>query len=112
MPSTFIRMHNETLSAVAMCIDNPDCSPLRIHTCNTVPTPTGFAEIVSDDFPVFHAGVLPLLLFTQQWQSNYGIVRMMPRCMRPQSNTERQLREKNNEEVCQWIAGFNRSVGA
>jgi len=26
--------------------------------------------------------------------------------------TERQLREKNNEEVCQWIAGFNRSVGA
>jgi len=26
-----IRMHNETLSVMAMCINNPDCSPLRIH---------------------------------------------------------------------------------
>jgi hypothetical protein len=26
-------------------------SPARIHSCNTAPTPAGFAEIVSDDFP-------------------------------------------------------------
>jgi hypothetical protein len=31
--------------------------------------------------------------------------------MRMQSNTERQLQEKNNDEVCQWIAGFNDERG-
>jgi hypothetical protein len=31
--------------------------------------------------------------------------------MREQSKTERELREKNNEEVCQWIAGFNDDRG-
>src|SRR6266513_700191 len=49
-----IRVHNETLSVVAMCVCNEDCSPATIHGCNTAPTPTGFAEIVSDDFPVLH----------------------------------------------------------
>jgi hypothetical protein len=28
--------------------------PVTIHRCDTAPTPTGFAEIVSDDFPVIH----------------------------------------------------------
>jgi hypothetical protein len=28
----FIRSHNETFSVAAMCIDNPDCSPARIHS--------------------------------------------------------------------------------
>jgi hypothetical protein len=28
----FIRMNNETLSVVAMCISNPDRSPARIHS--------------------------------------------------------------------------------
>jgi hypothetical protein len=27
----FIRVHNETLSVVAMCVCNPDRSPARIH---------------------------------------------------------------------------------
>ena len=27
---------------------------LGINRCNAAPTSTGFAEIVSDDFPVFH----------------------------------------------------------
>ena len=31
--------------------------------------------------------------------------------MRTQSKTERELREKNNEELCQWIAGFNDERG-
>jgi hypothetical protein len=28
----FIRTHNETLSVVAMCVNNPDCSPLRVDS--------------------------------------------------------------------------------
>lgn len=31
--------------------------------------------------------------------------------MKPQSDTERELRKKTNEEVCQWIAGFNDDRG-
>jgi hypothetical protein len=27
----FIRTHNETLSVVAMCVNNPDRSPVAIH---------------------------------------------------------------------------------
>ena len=41
----FVRVHNETLSVVAMCVSNEDCSPARIHGRNAAPTPTGFAEI-------------------------------------------------------------------
>jgi len=37
--------------------------PRSIHGCDAAPTPTGFAEIVSDDFPILHAErVVPLLL--------------------------------------------------
>ena len=42
----FIRVHNETLSVVAMRVGNEDCSPVRIYGWHTAPTPTGFAEIV------------------------------------------------------------------
>jgi hypothetical protein len=28
------------------------------------------------------------------------------------SNTERELRQKNNEELCEWIRGFNDDKGA
>jgi hypothetical protein len=48
----FIRSRNETLSVAAMRVTNPDCSPVGINRRNTAPTPTGFAEIVRDDFPV------------------------------------------------------------
>jgi hypothetical protein len=44
----FIRVHNETLSVITMRIGNEDCSPVGIHGCDTAPTPSGFAEIVSD----------------------------------------------------------------
>jgi hypothetical protein len=38
-----------------MCISNENRSPFTIHDCDTAPTETGFAEIVSDDFPApFH----------------------------------------------------------
>ena len=35
-----------------MCVCNPDCSAVLVHTCDTVPTPTGFAEIVGDCFSI------------------------------------------------------------
>jgi hypothetical protein len=43
----FIRPHNDTLSIVAVCINNPERSPVAINRCNTAPTPSGLAEIVS-----------------------------------------------------------------
>jgi hypothetical protein len=65
----FIRVCNETLFVVAMRISNPDCSPAGIHGCDTAPTPAGFAEIVSDDFPELHVDrIVPLLVSTQQSQ--------------------------------------------
>src|SRR5439155_25383607 len=50
----FIRTHNEPLSMIAMCVSNEDWSPAANRGSNAAPTATGFAEIVSDDFPVFH----------------------------------------------------------
>ena len=44
----FPRSRNETLSVVAMRANNPDCSPFAIHGCDAAPTPTGFAEVISD----------------------------------------------------------------
>jgi hypothetical protein len=48
----FICTHNETLSIVTMCVCNPDSSPVGINRRDAAPTPTDFAEIVSDYFPV------------------------------------------------------------
>jgi hypothetical protein len=59
----FIRSHNETLSVSAMCVCNPDRSPVGINRCDTAPTPAGFAEIVSDYFPVPHAMDCPSFSF-------------------------------------------------
>jgi len=53
--SFFIRAHNETLPVIAVRVRNEDYSPVRIDSCHTAPTPTGFAETVSDYLPVFHA---------------------------------------------------------
>ena len=44
-----IRVHNKTLAVIAMRGSNPGRSPVGIHCCDVAPTPTGFAEIVSDD---------------------------------------------------------------
>jgi hypothetical protein len=44
----FIRTHHEMLAVVAMRVSNPDCPPLTINGRNASPTPSGFAEIVSD----------------------------------------------------------------
>jgi hypothetical protein len=47
----FIRTHNEALTVAAMRVNNPDRSPVAVDGCDTAPTPSGFAEIVSDDSP-------------------------------------------------------------
>jgi hypothetical protein len=47
----FVGVHNETLPVAAMCVSNEDRSPFAIHGCDAAPTPTGFAEIISDSFP-------------------------------------------------------------
>jgi len=44
----FIGAHNETLSVVAVCVNNPNCSSLGIYRLRAAPTPTGLAEIASD----------------------------------------------------------------
>jgi len=49
-------VHDETLPVVLMRISNPYYSPFASHCSNAAPTPSGFAQIVSDDFPVvFHS---------------------------------------------------------
>jgi hypothetical protein len=42
------------MKIVGVCVSNPDRSPVGINRRDTAPTSTGFAEIVSDDFPVLH----------------------------------------------------------
>jgi hypothetical protein len=44
----FIGTHDETLSVVTR-VCNPDRSPVGINRSNAAPTPSGFAEMVSDD---------------------------------------------------------------
>ena len=34
----FIRVHNKMLSVVPMCVNNPECSPVRINRCDVAPT--------------------------------------------------------------------------
>ena len=46
----FIGVHNDTLSVAAMRVSYKDRAPVAIQSRNADPTPTGFAEIASDDF--------------------------------------------------------------
>jgi hypothetical protein len=50
--SAFVGVHNEALSVAAMRVCNPDCSPVGINGWDPAQAESGFAEIVSDDFPV------------------------------------------------------------
>jgi hypothetical protein len=63
----FICTHNEPLSIVAMRVSNPDCSPAGINRCDTAPTPTGFAEIVGDEYQL--VAVESLAWFTRSIRS-------------------------------------------
>ena len=55
----FIGTHNETLSVIPVCIDNPDCSSAQIDDGNTAPTPTGFAQVITCLRYVFFPNVAP-----------------------------------------------------
>jgi hypothetical protein len=48
-------MNDKPLPVIAVCISNEDRLSVGINRCDAAPTPTGFAEFVSDDFPVFDA---------------------------------------------------------
>src|SRR5262249_36219294 len=56
------RPHNKPPSVAAMRVNNPDRSPARIHCRDVAITPTGFLEIVSDDFPGLQSTRLLLLI--------------------------------------------------
>jgi hypothetical protein len=47
-----LHAHNKSLPIASMCVSNPNRSPAGIDGCNTATTPTGFANIVSNDFLV------------------------------------------------------------
>ena len=67
----FVGSDDESLSVVALCISNEDRLSVGINRCDAAPTPTGFAEIVSDDFPELHVDrIVPLLVSTQQSQND------------------------------------------
>ena len=51
--ASFVGGDDEPLSVVAESISNEDRLSVGINRCDAAPTPTGFAEIVSDDFPYF-----------------------------------------------------------
>jgi hypothetical protein len=63
----FVGGDYEPLSVIAVCISNEDRLSVGINRCDAAPTPAGFAEIVSDDFPELHVDrIVPLLLSTRQ----------------------------------------------
>ena len=67
----FVGGDDESLSVVAVCISNEDRLSVGINPCDAAPTPTGFTEIVSDDFPELHVDrIVPLLVSTQQSQND------------------------------------------
>ena len=75
----FIGSHDETLSIVAMRVNDPDCSTLRSRADTPTQAPTGFMEIVCDDFPVL-PGVrfLPLLRSTQHLKLRTHLLERTP----------------------------------
>jgi hypothetical protein len=50
----FVGTHDKTLS-VAMRVHNPDRSPFKIDSGDSAQAPSGFAEIVGNDFPILHS---------------------------------------------------------
>jgi hypothetical protein len=50
----FVSPNDKPFAVIAMCVSHEDRSPFAMHGCNTAPTPTRFAKIVRDDFPVLH----------------------------------------------------------
>jgi hypothetical protein len=67
----FLGVHNKASPVVPVCVSNEDGSSFVIHGCDPAQTPTGFAEIVSDDFPELHVDrIVPLLVSTRQSEND------------------------------------------
>jgi hypothetical protein len=58
---------------------NEDGSPVGVHAY-AVPTPTSFAEIVSDDFPVLQRLLLPLSYLIISTGAKVGIASLWRNC--------------------------------
>jgi len=83
-----------------MCVNNPDCLPFAIYRRDTAPTPSGFAEIISDDFPVFHATVsLP----SNSVVSYEGLL-LMPHCLA--GNRGKRIFGMKSPRKCTVIVSF------
>jgi hypothetical protein len=52
----FNRTHNVTLSVVAVCVDNPDCSPVGIQGLRPAQAPSGFLRLSATISQYFTAG--------------------------------------------------------
>jgi hypothetical protein len=52
--------HNKALSVAAISVCNPDRLPVGINRGDAAPAPSGFAEIVGDDFPILPRGPMRL----------------------------------------------------
>ena len=58
----FVGAHDEAPSVAAMCINNPDRSTFGINGGNPAQAKSCFAEIIRDDFPIFHSERLSLII--------------------------------------------------
>src|SRR5262245_11510093 len=54
----FIRTPNKPARVLALCGGNPKLSPLVIRARDTTAIPSGFAQIVSDDFAISHRALV------------------------------------------------------
>jgi len=59
--SLWSRFSDRMLSIAPMRVCNESRPPVGINRSRHSPTPTGFAEIVSDDFPLLHASAASFL---------------------------------------------------
>ena len=103
----FVGGDDESLSVVAVCISNEDRLSVGINRCDAAPTPTRFAEIVSDDFPELHVDrIVPLLVSTQQSQ-NHGRIAVQPfRELRSAVSVEQTWRIAFPSRAAYLLGGF------
>ena len=65
-----IRVRDEALTVVVMCVCNPDrVRPLESIAEKQPQLPTGFAQIVSDDLPVLHLIIVGFLILLRVRQT-------------------------------------------
>jgi hypothetical protein len=58
LPSRTIGVHNETLSVVAVCVRNPDRSPVGINASDAAPTLRSRGAVVPDGWHLIAASLI------------------------------------------------------